>query len=222
MPDDLLPEGVVVESTTELSDREPLLPEEEVRTERMVARRRAEFSTGRACARRALARLGVHGFALLSDADRVPIWPKGVVGSITHCRGFCAVAVARCGPIRALGIDAEPAEPLDPELTRRICTPAEVAHLASLPPLERTSWVRVVFSAKESFYKCYFPLTRHFLGFHDVDVQIDPAAGRFRVALVAPGAPSACGRRGFSGRFRVDPERVVTALALVPGAGDGS
>jgi len=80
----LFPPGVVVVRAEPGMQDDPLHPAEASRLPRMSEKRRVEFVLGRACARRALARLGIHDFALRNDADRTPIWPEGVVGSLTH------------------------------------------------------------------------------------------------------------------------------------------
>jgi hypothetical protein len=50
------------------------------------------------------------------------------------------------------------------------------------------NWDRLLFSAKESVYKTWFPLTRRWLGFESADVVIDASAGTFTVRLLVPGA----------------------------------
>lgn len=210
----LLPDGVVVVRADEAMAAEPLRTEEAAHAARFAPKRRREFALGRACARRALARFGVRDFALLPDAERVPRWPDGLVGSLTHCRGLCLAAVARADRVAGLGLDAEPAEPLPDGVLRRICGPAERAHLAGLPPLERGDWARLAFCAKESFYKCYFPLARTKLGFRDAEVAFDAEAGRFEVRLTRVDAPAVRGRRALAGRFAREGEHLVTAVAL--------
>ena len=76
--------------------------------------RRREHATVRACARSALARLGQRPTPILNDADGVPIWPAGVVGSLTHCRGYRAALVALGTDVASVGVDAEPHEALSP------------------------------------------------------------------------------------------------------------
>src|SRR4051812_39625397 len=117
-----------------------------------VAGRVAEFAAGRVAARRALAALGVAPVALPVGARRMAEWPGGIVGSITHCAGLAAAVVGRTGDWWALGIDAEPAVPLDDDVCDAVTTPAEQATLAD--PLDAT----VVFCAKEAFYKCWSAL----------------------------------------------------------------
>ena len=215
MIDSLFPPEVRVVRADPGMALEPLHPQEARDTARMATKRLAEFSLGRACAHRALASLGHPDFALRNDEARVPIWPKGVVGSLTHCEGFCAAAVAPESQLLAVGIDAEPRRPLAARILQRITSEAERQHLASLPPAPGESdWGLLLFSAKESFYKCYFPLARRFLGFRDAEIEFLPEEGRFHARLMAEDAPSAAGRRSASGRFGVDASHVATGVAL--------
>jgi 4'-phosphopantetheinyl transferase EntD len=210
----LFPDGVIALRATPEMERDRLHPEESARAWRMGEKRRREYALGRACARRALAQLGIEDFALLSGEKREPLWPDGVVGSLTHCRDFCAAAVARRGAVLGLGLDAEPAEALAPRLLERICSPQEKARLEALGRPSGAGWGTVLFSAKESLYKCYFPLTRSFLGFRDAEIRLDPDTASFTARLLRDAAPSALGARTFRGRFRVEGDHVITAVTL--------
>ncbi len=207
------PDVIVLEATPEMWD-EPLMPEEEVCVARAVRKRQREFAAGRACARRALAQLGIEGVALPSAPDRLPVWPAGIVGSLSHCRDFCGVAVARRGSIAGLGLDVEGAEPLEARLVEMICSAEELARAAASPPPGPAGWAKIIFSAKESFYKCWYPLARRFLGFHDVVVDFDPGRDAFTARLVAgAGEQRAPGR--LRGRFACDARYVFTGVTLL-------
>jgi len=210
----LLPACVVVIETAEACGVEALPPDEASCVANAVAKRRAEFATGRVCARRALAALGVEGWPLLPDAQRVPVWPPGVVGSITHARGYTAAAAARRGEVAGLGLDVEVASPLAPDLVDRICLAAELRRQAALPRLSGLDWPKLHFSAKEAAFKGYYPLARRMLGFHDMELEIDAAASAFVARLVARDAPAADGRRAFRGRFAWSEAHVFTAVVL--------
>ncbi len=210
----LLPESVIVIETRGAIEVADLHPDEAACVQAAVLKRRREFSAGRACARRALAELGIADFPLLPDADRAPIWPPGIVGSISHCAGHVGAAVARRDTITGLGMDVEVANPLDETLVPRICTPEERARLERLPRRAHVDWHMLVFSAKESVYKAYYPLTRSWLGFHDVELVVDPDAEAFAATLIRPDAPAAAEVRTFRGRYACNGEHIFTAVAF--------
>jgi 4'-phosphopantetheinyl transferase EntD len=171
----ILPSVAVVVEAEEGDWEAPLLAEEEPMVARAVDRRRREVSAGRQCARRALAQLGCAPIPLPPDSDRVPRWPPGLVGSITHTRDFCAAAAARQVDLRGIGLDAERAitRASRADIMRRVATDPEAEWLAALEEEEQALGAALLFSAKEAFYKCQFPLTREFLNFTDLDLEIE-------------------------------------------------
>lgn len=195
---------------------EDLLPEESALLERAEPLRLLEFRAGRHCARVALKQLGASG-PVLRAPDRSPIWPDGVIGSIAHTRkgerGFCGAAVARKTALRAIGIDVEVDVPLDPRLARRILGPDEAAWVETLGEAERGFWGLLVFSAKESVYKCQYPLSRKFLEFSDVEVGAPGRDGEFSATLMREAPPFAKGHR-FHGRFVRRDGIVATAVTV--------
>jgi 4'-phosphopantetheinyl transferase EntD len=184
----ILPAAAAVASAAGDIAGASLFPEEEAAIGRAVEKRRLEFATGRACARRALAQLGLPPAPIPSGPKGEPCWPDGVVGSITHCEGYRACAVAPARELAAIGIDAEPNLPLPQGLLADIALPPERAHLAELAR-ERPDvhWDRLLFSIKECVYKVWFPLAERWLGFEDATVEIDPRRGTFSVRLLVPG-----------------------------------
>jgi len=193
-----------------------LFPEEEALVERAVAKRRREFTTARACAREALAALGLPAQPILSGPKGEPLWPAGIVGAITHCDGYRACALARSNELGSIGVDAEPHLPLPKGLLGDIALPEEREHLGELArqaPL--THWDRLLFSIKESVYKAWFPLTGRWLGFEDAVVEIDLDEQSFSARLLVPG-PVMDGRElnGFRGRWLADGGLVMAAIAL--------
>ncbi|MEU0005717.1 4'-phosphopantetheinyl transferase superfamily protein [Streptomyces sp. NPDC006314] len=119
-------------------------------------RRRAEFTAGRWCAHRALAALGGAPAAVPRGPRGAPVWPAGVVGSITHCAGYRAAAVCRDTRGLGLGLDAEPAEPLPARVRARLLTARENALAGEME--RRLPWLpvdRLLFSAREAAYKAW-------------------------------------------------------------------
>ncbi len=214
MIETLLPEEATTCSLTEEVDPSELYPEEAICIASAVPKRRREFAQGRLCARRALAALGIARFPLLSGKDRAPIWPEGVVGSLTHCGGYCAVAVARREEIPGLGIDVEAAEPLGQELVPLVCVAAELARLERSPESSRGLTAKLLFSVKESVFKCVYPITGVFLDFQDCEVMLDERSGTFTAQMRNPSLPNPWRGTALHGRFATDAGRLFTAIAL--------
>jgi 4'-phosphopantetheinyl transferase EntD len=193
-----------------------LFPEEEAAISRAVDKRRREFSTARACARQALAKIGVPAAPIVPGERGAPQWPPGVVGSMTHCPGYRAAAVARASDIVTIGLDAEPDDALPDGVLGAIAAAGEQAMLTQLMAAPSpVSFDRLLFSAKESVYKAWYPLTGRWLGFEDAAVVISPGDGRFTARLLVPGpVVNGAALTEFSGRWLARNGLVVTAIAV--------
>ncbi|WP_406280483.1 4'-phosphopantetheinyl transferase [Embleya sp. NBC_00896] len=207
----ILPSDVYAEECFDDPDGPPLFPAEEALIAKAVDKRRREFTTVRRCARRALGRLGVPPVPLLPGERGAPGWPPGVVGSMTHCTGYRAAVVADADRVLTLGIDAEPALPLPEGVLEAVASETERKRLLDLAA-DRPDipWDRLLFSAKESVYKAWFPLTTRWLDFAEADVDFDPAAGTFAARLLIADRPL----DGFAGRWQVDAGIALTAIVV--------
>ncbi|MFJ3221928.1 4'-phosphopantetheinyl transferase [Streptomyces sp. NPDC086783] len=195
-------------------------------------RRRAEYATVRRLARACLAELGEAPVPLARGAGGAPRWPAGTVGSLTHCPGYRAAAVARTRDADGLGIDAEPRAPLPARVLTQVASAAERAHLDALAAAEPdVPWCRLLFSAKESYYKVWYPAMGCWLGFDDAEAVLDGGRHRgwFTVRPVAGGArrvrradagfdAAATGFPALRGRWAAGPGVVVTAIAAPVGS----
>jgi 4'-phosphopantetheinyl transferase EntD len=190
--EELLPACVAAVEARHDDPDATLLPQEDALVEMAVDKRRREFTTARVCARTALRELGFPATPILTGERGEPLWPVGAVGSITHCDGYRACAAARASEILTVGIDAEPNAPLPDGLLGDIARPEELPMLRRLAA-ERwdVRWDRLLFSAKESVYKAWFPLAKRWLGFEDAVLEIDPQAGVFVARLLVAGPPLA-------------------------------
>jgi 4'-phosphopantetheinyl transferase EntD len=180
----ILDPEVVVEAAGPAADPDEALPEEVRHAVAWAPARQREFASARVVARRALARLGVEAGALVPHADRAPRWPDGIIGSITHTRDLCLVAVARRGRLTSLGIDVERVTAATADIEELVCTAAERRWLDAQPAARRGANIRLVFSAKEAFYKCQYPLTKNYLDLQDVELAIG-GNGTFAARIVA-------------------------------------
>lgn len=226
----LLPAEVACAETIAPGDPAWLLEEEAALLDRAVARRVAEFAAGRWCAHRALAAIGRDVGPVLRGEQREPLWPEGVVGAITHKEGYCAAAVAPAERLAAVGIDAEEHEALPDGVLDRIALAPEAAWISARQG-DGVHWDRVLFSAKESVFKAWFPIARRFLEFEGARVELAPAPadddggasgvraqiarGHFEAALL-DGPLLIDGRplERLAGNYLVTRELILTAIAL--------
>ncbi|MDI1463055.1 4'-phosphopantetheinyl transferase superfamily protein [Catellatospora sp. KI3] len=221
MIEQVLPSAVRVAAVFADPEHAPdvLFPQEQAQIAKAVDKRRREFTTVRVCARAALAELGFAPAPLLPGVRGAPTWPAGVVGSLTHCDGYRAAAVARAADFASVGIDAEPHDALPEGVLGMITSESERRHLDGLArTAPQVHWDRLLFCAKEAVYKTWSPLTGgRWLDFLEADVALDPRAGTFRARLLVPGdCPDGRVLTGFDGRWHVADGLVVAGITVAP------
>ncbi|MBM27368.1 MAG: hypothetical protein CME58_03210 [Halieaceae bacterium] len=133
--------------------------------------RQREFVAGRLIARALSDQLCLPPTPLRRAEDRTPVWPADRVGSLSHCDTLCAAAIGIPTAIRSVGIDIETIGRVEPKLWPTLFTERETRYFTSLPPETVALETTLFFSAKESFYKCQYPLTQSWVGFQDVEVK---------------------------------------------------
>jgi 4'-phosphopantetheinyl transferase EntD len=190
--------GIIVDHRViEHGDEGCLLPGERETFAASVPKVQRASAAARMVARGLMLRLGLAQQAIPKSASGAPIWPVGVVGSLAHDSRIAVAALAMRRDYSSLGIDVEPAEPLDPELLDIVATPAERQRIEDDPYRGR-----LLFAVKEAVYKAVHPLDGVFLDHHDVEVSL--AAG---TAIV---------RRGRTVRFKHCVAGHIVALAFIP------
>jgi 4'-phosphopantetheinyl transferase EntD len=212
----LLPVDAAVSETRGDVTGVALFPEEEAAIRSAVDKRRLEFATARCCARDALAKLGRGPRAIPSGADGAPVWPVGIVGSITHCDGYRACVVAPDSALCSVGVDAEPDRRLPAGVLEIIALPGELATVAALSHEEPAlHWDRLLFCMKEAVYKAWHPLVGGRLRFEDVEITIEPIGARFSARpLIAGPIVAGIELGSFSGMWAVDDGIALAAVAV--------
>jgi 4'-phosphopantetheinyl transferase EntD len=191
-----------------------LLHEARLLGPRTVNTRQREFAAGRNCARAALGLLGVPQSPILQGQYREPLWPVGAVGSITHCEGYCAAAVASAKDYASIGIDAELNESLPAGVLDLIAVRAERAWLQDAPH-GLVCWDRLLFSIKESIYKTWFPMEQCWLDFDQAVVEVDSRTSTFKAAILHPASlfPGV-----IEGKYLVTHSLLLTCAWILPSA----
>jgi 4'-phosphopantetheinyl transferase EntD len=218
----ILPGRVAVAEAFEDLPGTVLYPSEEAVIANAVEKRRREFTTARACARRALAALGVPPAPIVPGLRGAPQWPDGIVGSITHCAGYRGCAVARQEDVVTLGLDAEPHERLPSGVLEAISSGEERDRIAALrASAPGVCWDRMLFCVKETVYKSWFPLTRRWLGFEEASVDFDPESRTFTARLLVAGpVVNGAALTLFRGRWLVSNGLIATAIVITRAGAD--
>ncbi len=136
-----------------------------------------EFSTGRYCAHQALKLHNLPDSPILIGANREPVWPKGAVGSITHCKDLAAAIVATSDQYSGLGLDIETIKKLRYDIGKHICTLHEKDWIKNHSQLSTDLSVILIFSIKESIYKCIYQTLQIRLGLKDCSVYVNTRGG---------------------------------------------
>ena len=138
--------------------------------------RKEHYRSGRICAGEVLSKLGARGQPVLRDPQtREPLWPEGISGAITHSGNWAAAAAGKSSDVSGIGIDLEDLErQVDSRISRHVCIPEEQKWLQECGEedfLEKN--LKIIFSAKESIFKAFFPYTRTYLHFHDAMILME-------------------------------------------------
>lgn len=207
---DLFPHGVL--TLVEHRDNWPteLTPAERAQLGDVCGKRLAEFSAGREQARRLIAAITGTAEPLLVGDYRQPLWPEGIIGSISHSDLYCAVAVAARESISDLGIDVETLEALNPEVEEVVLTETELAATAGL---ER--WARkLIFSIKEANYKCCYHLVQAFIDFKQCEVTLQLDDCSYQSAIQCKNHRGEALDIRVSGRWKVESGHIFTSAVI--------
>jgi 4'-phosphopantetheinyl transferase EntD len=176
-----------------------LPPEEEILVANAADKRRRDFALGRACARAALEQSGHSGIVIGKAEDGAPCWPGGVVGSITHAKGYAAALVGDARQFCGIGVDAERLGGVTQELWPRLFHASECRYLSNLDGAARNLAATLFFSAKESCYKAW--AMKGALPFREIHITMEEG-----------GFTAAWSGRTLHGRYAAEGDLMLTAV----------
>jgi len=212
---DLFPDVIVTaECNPQFTHDGMILPEEEVFVRRSVLKRRQDYIAGRIAARKALDYLGCPKTPLLVGANRVPLWPLGYIGSISHTDNFCGAAVGYTNVVKSIGFDAECIQIIDPDCWPQLFTSEELEWIYSRPTQQWNTHATLIFSAKECFYKCQYMLSKKWVDFHDVTITINLHDKSFLARLSIDICETLPLGTQLYGKYKFNQHRVFTGITL--------
>jgi len=135
-----------------------------------VEKRRKEFLAGRWCVQQCYGKLGIETSLPGIQENRSPAWPKGVIGSISHCDDLALAVVALDHDVSLIGVDVESVRVMarmKAEICDAIATSTELEIVGKRVQREAMT---LVFSAKETLYKALHPKVGQYFDYLDARV----------------------------------------------------
>lgn len=184
--------------------------------QRAVLKRQVSFLAGRICARNALTALtGSQPGLIPVQPDRAPEWPPGIAGAITHTTGYAAALVGLERHYQGIGIDCETImSPANLNLQRHIC----VAHELEGLQYAQQQWspemlLTLIFSAKESLFKCLYRQVGKFFGFSAARVVVlDQGQQMFIIELLQDLTPTLSAGMRWTGSVQSQDHLLMTMI----------
>lgn len=183
--------------------------------DKAVASRKEEFVAGRICASVALSKLGFKLDSLPMGDKREPIWPEGIVGSISHTKGIALALVDKKSSSKSIGIDVEEIIKDDKRKTieRMVAFDKELAFINLFA--QKNKAYTVLFSAKEALYKLIYPLAPIYFGFEEARlVALDLETNSFVLELISDKPELQSYKRKYSGLFYEVDNKIISVLRV--------
>jgi 4'-phosphopantetheinyl transferase EntD len=146
-----------------------------------VKKRRDEFLLGRAACNSALKSIGIKNPApVLKGPSSEPLWPRGIIGALSHCQGMAVCAVCHDDMLKGLGVDIEElAGEMPQDVIKLICTKQEIEWISG-----ELYKMKMIFSAKEAAFKAFFPSVKMYMDFKDAELKWNEKKSVFDARLL--------------------------------------
>ncbi len=205
-------EQPVIVKSTFVADVSPDAIPRELKLANVAVKRQLEYAAGRIAARKAIEATGHNSeFPKTGDA-RQPLWPNGLVGSISHTDAIAVAVVALLDNFDGVGLDVERMQEIDLSTAEQFLTQRELTSLAdSANDIERFALLRA-FSYKEALYKCVYPKIQKYIDF--LEVELDYHEGRILASCVDEDHPASGLVSEIIGDSRIVGNHVISACWL--------
>jgi 4'-phosphopantetheinyl transferase EntD len=138
---------------------------------------------GREVPKAALERLGLTNPPWIGRGERgEPLWPVGVIGSMTHCYPWSIAILIKDVWNFQIGIDLESIPRVEVvDIRQVICRDVEIDWLRTR---SAPAGPAIIFSAKEAVYKALYPLFQRYIDFKEIELSWIPERSCFNVRIV--------------------------------------
>lgn len=210
----LIPNNIACEFSYENRDTSEVHIDEIKLIQNAPKSRQLEFLNGRNNAHLALQTLQFNSpKAILIGKNREPLWPISIVGSITHCEGYCAAVVAYKKNIIGVGIDAELNSNLSDKLTLTTQTINEINKNKSLVSMNKNICVnKLIFSAKESAFKFIHSFIQEYINFNVIEISLNFDTKSFSIIFIKQTLIAKFKNSKLIGKFDYNETHIVTCV----------
>lgn len=180
--------------------------------------RKNEFIAGRYCAIKAAENLKHKVVTLPMGPHREPIWPDALVGSISHTKQTAVAVVAEKKRVKGVGIDLENivVEKKVETIQKMVATDSDLKLIEALPAEAKKLAYTILFSAKESLYKCLYPICQCYIEFKEATlVSLDFVNYTFELELIAKSSSLQNLQGIYPGKFLVEDNVVLTYIEIL-------
>ncbi|KPV93644.1 4'-phosphopantetheinyl transferase Npt [Pseudoalteromonas sp. P1-9] len=181
---------------------------------RSVAKRQAEFLSGRVMAQQALSQLGKKDISVTIGKNRSPVWPNDILGSISHTdtKAICIVGYKSLNSYIGCDIENYVKNKMKFEVFAQIINQDE-KKLIEHSHLEKNIAAILTFSAKESLFKALYPEVKRYFDFTAAQlIDIDPKKQLFRIKIIESLASTLPKGKVFIGSYYLSKTHIATFI----------
>ncbi|RUT24826.1 hypothetical protein C0V97_13920 [Asaia sp. W19] len=124
--------------------------------------------------------LGRYDANLGISASGAPVWPRGLVGTITHSRKMALAAGASARDYENIGIDTEIVGHIEDGILDLLFSKREIEFVESLPYPEQEKVKTALFCSKEAFFKAKTAMQKSFNSPNEIEIDVDISTKTFR------------------------------------------
>lgn len=178
-----------------------------------VSSRQAEHLAGRLAAKLAISSLGASVNSTIPIGENgEPIWPQGVVASISHTSNLAMCCASLATRQAFVGIDIENiiSSEVASDISNVVLNLKE-RFIVDSTNLEFEIGVTLCFSAKESLFKALYKYVKNYFDFQDAEIiAIDEGSRLIQIALVTDLTDSLLAGSKYNCFYKISNGRLIT------------
>lgn len=211
IPSDFFPQGISYFFTEEQQGTDVLSAQEKEVAQSFGTKRLADFCTGRYCLRKSTEAHGYNGDILIGERG-MPLLPSDITASVSHSKKLCGAIAARKDQYLSTGLDIETIGRVHGEMWHLLFTDNETQLLNGMNEQEQNKISTAFFSLKEAFYKFQYPLSKVYLDFREVEIEMTD--GQYNVKLLVDAGNAFAMGQTFAGNIVRHNDEIISLCTM--------